>query len=497
MGEFLNSEVIREGDAISNVYNNEFGCNKKVLECIMNDVTSSNGNKDSKDSNNNESSMLIEDEIPVVEYSDKLMMGAGSGVPNSNGSDSLKETIKFYSDDYADSCRVECSVCDAHIYADRLRFHTVSQHNLPISEYKEKFGNQPVFVRVSYHLCKLCGREILLDKDSVASHVRSAHKVSSKHYNTEHMILRRKTLEIDDKKSVHADYKQPSTTSDDIMENQVTFEHEWFDGNTFRCNICQFTSGSLGSFKRHVKREHKSSLSRFDDSYTSSDVWYRCHCCDKQVYHERRAIKAHVEGHLLSMEQYAGLYERKRVRKLDSGIKEKMVSVMVQNDQEQWTDHEDDKKKHDQDPLEIATSSNNGSNDFEGLYLHDDPNDSKVIERKTSDQNHSDAAYTSSIIVAEIISDIFELISSHYYDDQKQMYIPTDGTSSVNPTPPSLADVFLFFCPFSDCDFHTDSRGIESGLADCHARATHLCMGETVSWRKVSLEARMEQLFAD
>merc|ERR1712142_319410 len=60
--EFLNGEAIREGDPITNVCSNEFGGKKKVLKCIMNEATSSNGNKVSnKDSNNNESFILIED----------------------------------------------------------------------------------------------------------------------------------------------------------------------------------------------------------------------------------------------------------------------------------------------------------------------------------------------------------------------------------------------------------------------------------------------------
>ena len=63
-------------------------------------------------------------------------------------------------------------------------------------------------------------------------------------------------------------------------------------------------------FKKHTKLIHKMSLAKFSCWYSKTDVWYMCQCCDKEVYHERSSIKAHVEeGHLLSMEQYANLVE--------------------------------------------------------------------------------------------------------------------------------------------------------------------------------------------
>ena len=39
------------------------------------------------------------------------------------------------------------------------------------------------------------------------------------------------------------------------------------------------------------------------------------------------SIKAHVEGHLLSMEQYANLYERRKILELESERRDKLESV--------------------------------------------------------------------------------------------------------------------------------------------------------------------------
>ena len=63
---------------------------------------------------------------------------------------------------------------------------------MSITKYKEQCGGQLTFVRIAFHLCKLCGKEIQLDKDSIAAHVRGAHKVSARQYNQQFMINTRR-----------------------------------------------------------------------------------------------------------------------------------------------------------------------------------------------------------------------------------------------------------------------------------------------------------------
>ena len=100
----------------------------------------------------------------------------------------LSLTGKNYSDLYADSCIVECSICGEHLPIRSMRWHTSSLHHMSITKYKEQCGGQLTFVRIAFHLCKLCGKEIQLDKDSIANHVRGAHKVSAMQYNQQFMI---------------------------------------------------------------------------------------------------------------------------------------------------------------------------------------------------------------------------------------------------------------------------------------------------------------------
>ena len=93
---------------------------------------------------------------------------------------------KMYSDNYNDSCLVECCICDKQMPSYTLRTHT-SQHHITISKYKDNFGSKLTLTRRTFHLCKLCGKEMLLDMDVIAAHVRSVHKWSLKQYNADFM----------------------------------------------------------------------------------------------------------------------------------------------------------------------------------------------------------------------------------------------------------------------------------------------------------------------
>jgi len=104
----------------------------------------------------------------------------------------LNSTGKTYSDSYGDSCIVVCSICGEHMPIVSMRWHTSSLHHLSITKYKEQCGGQLTFVRIAFHLCKLCGKEIQLDKDSIASHVRGAHRIPASQYNQQFMINTRR-----------------------------------------------------------------------------------------------------------------------------------------------------------------------------------------------------------------------------------------------------------------------------------------------------------------
>jgi len=94
---------------------------------------------------------------------------------------------KFYSDNFEDCCKVRCKVCMKIVKIPSLRAHTRDDHQMNVTAYKEKFGSEYDFVNEVYHKCKMCGIELLLCPDSIASHARSHHKMTAKEYTDKYI----------------------------------------------------------------------------------------------------------------------------------------------------------------------------------------------------------------------------------------------------------------------------------------------------------------------
>jgi len=82
-------------------------------------------------------------------------------------------------------------------------------------------------------------------------------------------------------------------------------EAAWYDGNTFTCTLCPYTSHSLPPMKRHMKAKHAAGA-----EFRRSEAALECQCCGVAVHHERAEVEAHLAGHLLSLEDYHRLYSR-------------------------------------------------------------------------------------------------------------------------------------------------------------------------------------------
>ena len=100
---------------------------------------------------------------------------------------------KLYSNNLADSIKTVCKVCQRTVKLVGMRSHTRNCHKISITEYTEKYGNpraqmiKPIF----YHKCGICSKEMLLDADTIHSHLQT-HKVSLKEYSNKFLVYCRK-----------------------------------------------------------------------------------------------------------------------------------------------------------------------------------------------------------------------------------------------------------------------------------------------------------------
>merc|ERR1712129_167112 len=92
-----------------------------------------------------------------------------------------------FSDNTADNCKTTCKVCGDVFPLTTMRNHTKAKHSMPITEYKAKFQQQFFdILEVVFHRCGVCSLPIILDSDSLASHLnsnRATHRLSHREYN--------------------------------------------------------------------------------------------------------------------------------------------------------------------------------------------------------------------------------------------------------------------------------------------------------------------------
>ena len=195
---------------------------------------------------------------------------------------------KNFSDNYDDSCIIKCAICFKKLYPKELRKHTKKEHSLDIKAYKLKFGTEFMYLRKCFHKCKICGKELLLEQDTIASHARFVHKLSSKEYNDQYMTMKRNTPT----KENRSDLEQSVPRSPRILKRSK--EAALQNGSSYM-NQIEMING----------RECK-----WLDEKTSQE--YECKICSKKLSSSKAAIGDHLQSqHFLNLKKYEELYELK------------------------------------------------------------------------------------------------------------------------------------------------------------------------------------------
>jgi len=176
--------------------------------------------------------------------------------------------------------------------------------------------NDYVFVRVTYHKCKLCSTEMKFNHTDVANHVRRVHKISFKQYKDEHGAI------IDDEESYLLGLRVPKNPNGKPkpavkQEKKKVTRGEWWYGNTFKCLVCAFESHSYVLFNTHTIDEHGRKIDDFQDLFTKTENLHECIICDLEVYHDKHFIEAHLANHTVSLKKYRDRWaSREQYRRL-------------------------------------------------------------------------------------------------------------------------------------------------------------------------------------
>ena len=91
-----------------------------------------------------------------------------------------------FSNNLTEVCKTKCKMCGRAYILPVMRVHTKSAHKITITQYKEQFNQQFLYIiEKIFHKCGICGKPVLFDSDSIAVHLknRDNHNVTHKVYN--------------------------------------------------------------------------------------------------------------------------------------------------------------------------------------------------------------------------------------------------------------------------------------------------------------------------
>jgi hypothetical protein len=192
------------------------------------------------------------------------------------------------SDDLADSCKTLCKICGEAFFLVAMRGHTLRQHNIQITKYKEVHGPFEIIEKV-YHKCHLCGKVVLLDGDTLGSHIKTAHKMKEKAYkeqyciNTAAKVMKAGTLMKNiGVKQAQKILKKDSEDPEDSENSEDSEESE--DSEDSEDSDSEDSEKDQKKTRNKLSEKSKSVKEPFDPL---TDVYYDCnlkHCdqCDKQ-----------------------------------------------------------------------------------------------------------------------------------------------------------------------------------------------------------------------
>ena len=163
------------------------------------------------------------------------------------------QMYKNYSNNMSDAVQTFCGDCDKTMFLGELEDHIGSQHELSLCEYK-RFYRKPStqLIRLTYHKCNLCWKDIVLDKGRILQHLKKSHGGKS-FAEYKHQFLAETSTNGKDQKlasaasSKLAPKEEPSIRPQEILSRRAPWPECSSCGRNFKSNM---------HLKMHIRREH-------------------------------------------------------------------------------------------------------------------------------------------------------------------------------------------------------------------------------------------------
>ena len=113
---------------------------------------------------------------------------------------------RIYSNKMEEAVKTFCWLCDQVISLSGLTKHLRGVHKESAVEYREKFGEpKKQLLKLVFHKCGICSKDILLDYLVLVKHLRKAHRIkgaATSEYNSKYMdMIQPKTRKLKTKET--------------------------------------------------------------------------------------------------------------------------------------------------------------------------------------------------------------------------------------------------------------------------------------------------------
>ena len=128
---------------------------------------------------------------------------------------------RIYSNKMEEAVKTFCWLCDQVVSLSGLTKHLRGVHKKSAVEYREKFGEpKKQLLKLVFHKCGICSKDILLDYLVLVKHLRKAHRIkgaATSEYNSKYMdMIQPKTKKLKTKetptKEKTASFSTPPST---------------------------------------------------------------------------------------------------------------------------------------------------------------------------------------------------------------------------------------------------------------------------------------------
>ncbi len=213
-------------------------------------------------------------------------------------SEAKEQSIKYgeISHKVANLCRYKCSLCKFESSFPQVvaRHFRRKHHNKKGHWTASRKGAICERIKTIWHMCKVCGKNILCSRQAIRKHARFMHQLNLSAYEA-----------LEDME--HIKNTQVKGTNE-LKENDVSSSHV-SNLCQYQCKVCNFNGGSIATMINHAKTNHPEEHAvsrRANCSYMRTKViWHVCLLCNKKIPCDRTKINFHVNvRHKTKLAQY-------------------------------------------------------------------------------------------------------------------------------------------------------------------------------------------------